>query len=96
MDEVAAANWDRRTLAFYATLLGLLILDLMLMIWILSPAAQSVRLPSLKHYAGPMVDDSAKPSPFEVDLKASAPKRTPKVRIAQAGLAVPALVKTPD
>ncbi len=96
MGEATVANWDRRTLAFYLTLLGLVILDLMLMVWILSPASQSVRLPSLKHYAGTMVNDSAKPSPFEVDLKASAPKQTPKVRIAQASLAVPAAVKTPD
>jgi hypothetical protein len=93
MGQATAPNWDQRTLAFYVTLLGLVILDLMLMVWILSPRSQSVPLTSLKHYAGPMVNDSAKPSPFEVDLKASAPKRTPRVRIAQASIVVPASVK---
>jgi len=95
MVEAAATNWDQRTLAFYGALLGIVILDLILTAWILNPITQSVPLTALKHYAGPMVDDSSKPSPFEVGLKASTTKRTPKVRVAQASIVMPA-GKTPD
>ena len=97
MGETTAANWDERTLAFYGALLGLVILDLILMIWILNPFTPSVPLTLIKHREAPAVSDSAKPSPFEVALKASTPaKRTPKVRNAQASIVMPAFVKQPD
>ncbi len=88
MGEATAANWDRRTLAFYGTLLGLVILDLIVMLWILSPVSPAV---SFKLHAGTVAAESAKPSPFERARKASVAKPTPKVRIAQASAVAPGL-----
>jgi len=56
---------DRKTVAFYLALLGLIVLDLILILWILNPFTHF----GTSAYASqnvPVVSDATKPSPFDV------------------------------
>jgi hypothetical protein len=56
---------DRKTAAFYLTLLALVLLDLVLVLWIFNPFTHF----GTSAYASqkvPSVSDSTKPSPFEI------------------------------
>jgi hypothetical protein len=55
---------DRKTIAFYLALLGLVLLDAILVLWILSPFTDL----GVSAYASqaPVVSDARKPSPFEI------------------------------
>ena len=73
---------DRKTLAFYLTLLGLLVLDLVLILWILNPFS-NFATSAYASQKGPVVSDTAKPSPFEIAdakrLAVQAVRRKPKL-----------------
>jgi len=56
---------DRKTVAFYLTLLALLVLDLVLILWILNPFS-NFATSAYASQKGPVVSDAAKPSPFEI------------------------------
>ena len=83
---------DRRTGIFYGTLLGLVLLDLIVILWILNSFTHF----ETSAYASqnvPVVSDTTKPSPFEVaDSKrhlVQAAKRKPRVDIASGVEASP-------
>lgn len=56
---------DRKTAAFYFALVGLVILDLMSMVWILNPFV-NLGTPAFALRRNSAVNDSPKPSPFEL------------------------------
>ena len=73
---------DRKTVAFYLTLLALLVLDLVLILWILNPFS-NFGTSAYASQKAPVVSDTSKPSPFEIAdakrLSIQAARRKPKL-----------------
>lgn len=73
---------DRKTVAFYLTLLGVVVLDLVLIVWVLNPFT-SLGTSAYASQKVPVVSDAAKPSPFDfADAKRQpvpAARRRPKL-----------------
>lgn len=84
---------DQRTLVFYGTLLGLVLLDIILIFWILNPFTRTgaVFTPEAPSRA---VSDARKPSPFNVaggNVQVNKPANKAK-KARQARATVPAFV----
>jgi hypothetical protein len=71
---------ERRTAAFYAVLLALVIVDLFLLFWIFNPFTRvgSVDAPRRPVQDTTRVDDADKPSPFELSNWKAALNRPPR------------------
>jgi hypothetical protein len=84
-------NWpcDQRTLAFYGTLVAMVILDLILLFWVFNPFSHfgTATTPAREV---PIVSDVKKPSPF--DSAKAAPAKRMKTTPAQARAAAPAVL----
>ncbi len=59
------AQGQRWTAVFYASLLFILVLDLILLFWILDPLARTASVPPVRSAAVVKVDYRPKPSPFD-------------------------------
>lgn len=85
------ADYDQRTIAFYGTLLGLVLLDIVLIFWILAPFTRA-GTPVFTPERPQAVSDAKKPSPFEV--AGGQPEVVKPRKARQSRAAVPAFVDT--
>ena len=96
MDAAVIVSTDRRTAVFYATLLALVALDLILLFWLFNPFTRFGTADQTHPVAQQVtkVDQTKKPSPFELSTHKAAAlnrvsaNRAPKVSTTPAFVAL--------
>lgn len=80
VQEAIAISSVRKTAAFYAALLALVIVDLILLFWMFDPFSHfgTAERPRRPVQDTTMVDDSGKPSPFEFTARQAAALNHPR------------------